>query len=291
MTMYRHSQRKTVEGWFSETDARIFELILKQQSDLGMIGSVAEIGLHHGKSFILLCDVLQPTEKAYGIDVFDNQTLNLDFSGSGSREKLLENLQKFNCNMSQIILDGRPSELVTATEIKATAGGLRFFSIDGGHWYSTVLSDLNLAKECLISGGVIAVDDFLRPEWPDVARAFHTWFALNSEEFEIIAIGFNKIYLTNSTWAHLYRKNLLQDSYLGCQLHKIYSIENINVPIYAVFFLPEWDLSKKTISLLKMYYPNKYFKYKSYKERLVKFKRTVMTFLSRLFPRFKTDRK
>jgi hypothetical protein len=120
--MYGQSQRKKVDGWLSETDARIFELILKQQSDLGIIGSVAEIGLHHGKSFILLCSFLQPNEKAYGIDIFESQTLNLDSSGRGNKEQLLEHLQRFDCDMSQIILDERLSELVKASEIRLSAG-------------------------------------------------------------------------------------------------------------------------------------------------------------------------
>jgi len=269
--MYAQSQRKTVEGWFSETDARIFELILKQQSELGLIGSIAEIGLHHGKSFILLCKFLQSNEKAYGIDIFDSQILNLDSSGSGSKEQLLRNMQRFDCDMSRIILDGRLSEVVKVSEIQEAVGGLRFFSIDGGHWYSSVLNDLNLAKDSLISGGVIAVDDYLRPEWPDVARAFHAWYALNSYDFEIIAIGFNKIYLTHSSWAPIYRQNLLQDRYMRYNLHKFYSIENVEIPVYAVFFLPEWDIRTRIISLLKMYHPNIYFKYMFNKEEFFKF--------------------
>lgn len=105
----------------------------------------------------------------------------MDSSGLGSKDQLLRNLERFDCDMSQIILDERLSELVKFSDIQEAVGGLRFFSIDGGHWYSTVLNDLNLARDCMISGGVIAVDYYLRPEWPDVARAFHAWCALNSD--------------------------------------------------------------------------------------------------------------
>jgi len=268
--MYGKAQRKTVEGWLSETDARIFELILEQQSDLGIIGSVAEIGLHHGKSFIVLCSCLKYSEKAYGIDLFESQSLNLDSSGFGSKDRVLGNLQRFGCDMSRVVLDGRLSELVKASDIQSAVGGVRFFSIDGGHWYSTVFQDLILAKASLISGGVIALDDYLRPEWPDVARAYHAWYALNCEEFEVIAIGFNKIYLTHPSWAPWYRESLLKDQYLNYHLSKFYSVENVQTPVYTIFFLPEWDVSKRIINLLKMYYPSAYFKYRSFKEKLYK---------------------
>ena len=280
--MYGRSQRKMVEGWLAETDAKIFELILNQQSNLGINGSVTEIGLHHGKSFILLCNLLQSSEKAYGIDLFDAQTLNLDSSGLGSRRQLLGHLQRFGCDISRIVLDGRLSELVKATEIRLAVGDVRFFSIDGGHWYSTVFSDLNLAKDCLISGGVISLDDYLRPEWPDVARAFHAWYALNSEEFGIIAIGFNKIYLTHTLWAPLYRENLLQNPYLHCYLNKFYAIENVQIPIYAHFFLPEWGMRKRIINLLKMYYPSIYVSYRLSIKGLSRLKNALRTILSKM---------
>jgi hypothetical protein len=122
---------------------------------------------------------------------------------------------------------------------------------------------------------VVAIDDYLRPEWPDVARAFHAWYALNSEEYGIIAIGFNKIYLTHTSWAPLYRESLFQDPYLRCCLNKFYSIENIQIPVYAVFFLPEWGMRTIMINLLKMYYPSIYFKYKLTKESLLTFRNTL----------------
>ena len=289
--MYGQSQRKTVEGWLSETDAKIFELILKQQSDLRLVGSVAEIGLHHGKSFILLCTFLQSNEKAYGIDVFESQMLNLDSSGSGNKKRLLGNLHRFDCDMSQVILDGRQSELVNASEIRVAVGGIRFFSIDGGHWYSTVLNDLNLAKECLITGGVIAVDDYLRPEWPDVGRAFHAWYALNSEDFEVIAIGFNKIYLTHPSWAPLYRENLLQDPYMRNFFSKFYSIDNVDVPIYAIFFLPEWNIIARIKHLLKMYHPRIYSLYRLCEDELIKLRKALKIQFPKILLRYNSFRK
>ena len=63
--------------------------MLSHQNRTGIDGSLAEIGLHHGKSFIALCLGLVGDQKAYGIDVFENQSLNLDHSGKGVRDTVL----------------------------------------------------------------------------------------------------------------------------------------------------------------------------------------------------------
>jgi hypothetical protein len=261
--MYNSRNRKKIKGWFSEIDARIFELLLRYQSEVGLVGSVAEIGLHHGKSFILLCSQIQDIEKAYGVDVFKAQHLNLDSSGLGNKEVLMKNLQKFDCNPEQIVLDGRESEKVMPEDIILAVDRIRFFSIDGGHWKSAVSNDLELAKATLRNGGIIALDDYLRSEWPEVTHAFHEWFEMNFENFSIIAIGFNKIYLTHVSWAEKYRAILEEDNFLIHMLNKYYKIRGNRIPIYTIFFLPEMGIKRRITNYFKMYHSSVYFHVKS----------------------------
>ncbi len=271
--MYRAAERKKVEGWFSEIDARVFELLLGYQTSNEIHGSVAEIGLHHGKSFILLCTSLQKNEKAYGIDVFDSQDLNLDSSGFGNKNLLIKNLIKYKCEMPNIVLDSRESQKVQSTDVTNAVNRVRFFSIDGGHWYSTVLCDLDLAKECLATGGIIALDDYLRPDWPEVARAFHKWYESNSDFFSIVAIGFNKVYLAHSDWASRYRVILEEDRKMRFLLNKYYKINDIQIPVYSVFSLPEMPLKTRVINYLKLYHLPVYFFYMSSRRLYASFRR------------------
>jgi hypothetical protein len=285
--MYGSAERKTVQGWLSEIDARIFELLLSSQSSLGLNGSVAEIGLHHGKSFILMCSFLQPTENAYGIDVFESQDLNLDSSGSGNKQALIGHLQRFECDLSKVILDCRLSGNVRASDVTNSVGEIRFFSIDGGHWYSTVQSDLDLARECLVSGGVIAIDDYLRSEWPEVGRAFHVWYEANKEEFAIIAIGFNKVYLSHKSWVTRYQEELIEDEYMHHMLSKYYKIEGVDIPVYSIFFLPEMKKRERLVNFFKMYYPDKFIKYRVYNNRVVFFRRNLTIKFPKIFAIYK----
>ena len=67
---YNYRNRRKIKGWLSEIDNSIFETILGFQNNSKIIGATAEIGLHHGKSFIPLFLHLTDEERAYGIDLF-----------------------------------------------------------------------------------------------------------------------------------------------------------------------------------------------------------------------------
>jgi hypothetical protein len=74
-------------------------------------------------------------------------------------------------------LDKRPSQQVKPDDILTTVGEARLFSIDGGHWAEVVRNDLSIAENSLAEHGVIALDDFHRPEWPEVSAGYFAWHA------------------------------------------------------------------------------------------------------------------
>ena len=124
--------RKKVRGWFYRVDAEFFFLLTDYQNRNALDGSVVEIGLHHGQSFIALCLSLREGQRAYGIDIFEQQSLNGDRSGHGDRGRVERNLRAAGVDLSAVVLDGRPSGSVTPADILGTVGAARLFSIDGG---------------------------------------------------------------------------------------------------------------------------------------------------------------
>lgn len=262
---YNLKARRKIKGWFSEIDNKIFETLLIQQNGSGIVGSTAEIGLHHGKSFIPLCLHLKATELAYGIDLFDQQSQNLDHSGNGSKNRVINNLMGFNVKENQYILDGRSSEEVLPAEILTKAGRVRFFSIDGGHWKSIVIKDLELADSVLAPGGVIALDDYLRPDWPEVAMGFHDWLTKNNDRYAIFAIGFNKVYVCEKNFVGLYQKALSEITYLEFMKRKVYKLDGIEVPIYFTFFLPEWNMRARAYGYFQLFHPIFFVRFKTFR--------------------------
>jgi len=213
--------RKTVQGWFFRVDAEIFHLLTACQNAHALDGGVAEIGLHHGKSFIALCLSLQLGQRAYGIDLFDSQHLNFDRSGKGDRSIVEQNLVRAGVDLSSVVLDGRPSDQVSAPDILKAVGHVRFFSIDGGHWAGIVRNDLRLAEATLGECGVIALDDFLRAEWPDVSTGYFEWLRERSRPIVPLAIGCNKLYLCEERYRALYRKCWMIPAFSRCSSQRI----------------------------------------------------------------------
>ena len=83
-----------VDGWLRTEAAQIVVALTERQRSLGVAGGIAEIGVHHGKLFILLYLLGQASEKAVAIDLFEDQHLNVDQSGSGDLAKFRSNLER-----------------------------------------------------------------------------------------------------------------------------------------------------------------------------------------------------
>ena len=257
-----------VAGWFYRLDAEIFALITEYQNQHALDGSVAEIGLHHGKSFIALCLSLHHGQKAYGIDLFEQQSLNLDRSGEGDRPAVEQNLLAAGVDLSAIILDARPSTCVRPDEILSHVGPVRFFSIDGGHQREVVHSDLQLAAETLTEHGVIALDDFLRPEWPDVSAGYFAWFETSPRGIVPFAFGLNKLYLCRRDWVGPYQQVLRSSEFLNSFLVKHCNFCGIELPVFQRFLQPGFGYRKRVTEYAKFFHPDLYVAYGSIRRAL-----------------------
>jgi hypothetical protein len=250
--------RERIRGWFSRTDAEIFQTLCSYQNVNELRGAVAEIGLHHGKSFTALCLSLQRGEKAYGIDLFGAQSRNLDSSGRGNRAIVEGNLAWAGIDATAVVLDGRASSEVAADDILKSVGAVRFFSVDGGHWLDVVRSDLTLAMATLAPHGIIALDDFLRPEWPEVSAGYFAWAAEHATSLVPFALGFNKLYFCRAEWGVPYKELLLRSELLRIFLSKQVYFRGLEIPVYQRFPLPEWDWRTRAREYLKLYHPEFY---------------------------------
>jgi hypothetical protein len=191
------------------------ELIWQQERD-GISGGIAEIGVHHGKSFLFLALAARPAERLVAIDLFERQELNTDQSGRGDRHRFHMNLRRF--------APGRTVEDITASstelwqmENRLRLNGIRFLSIDGGHTRELTLNDLRLADALLDREGLCVVDDVLNPHWTGVISGIFEFF-LNHPTLVPFAILPNKLALSRPERRDYWR-NVLR-SVLGVSLEK-----------------------------------------------------------------------
>lgn len=230
---YLRTGKRDVEGWLQRVDAEIIGAILEFQDSQNVAGGCAEIGVHHGKSFIPLCLALRQDERALCIDLFGDQSKNLDASGKGDLKAFKDNLARHLIDTSRIRIFEGSSEDVTCDYILEQVGPVRFFSVDGGHWKTIVQNDLRLAEQSLSAQGVIALDDYCRAEWPDVTVGYALWQESTRSDIVPFAAGSNKLFLCRRASAAAYRE-ALKTPFLSHFFSKTYRSENIDFDCYRV---------------------------------------------------------
>jgi Methyltransferase domain len=196
-----------VSGWLDDYSARFVVEIARIQAAHGFKGSVAEIGVHMGRLFILLRLLAGPDERALALDVFQDQQLNTDGSGAGDENRFRENVERW-ASMDNVEVIQASSMNVTASEIVSKVGPCRLFSIDGGHTAECTLNDLRLAEHAVTGFGVVILDDYFNPSWPDVSTGAARFFADSSTSLRPFAITPNKVYLARQAYHGLYAAEL-----------------------------------------------------------------------------------
>ncbi len=265
---YLRCDKKHVHGWLQRVDAEIIGSILEFQNRQRISGGCVEIGVHHGKSFIPLCMALRGDEFALCIDIFDDQSKNLDSSGRGDFNSFQANLAKFRLDPLRIRFFKGSSEDVTHDCILQQVGPVRFFSVDGGHWNSIVQNDLRLAEKTLARDGVIALDDYCRAEWPDVTAGYTLWQDKTESDIIPFACGSNKLFLCRKEFAAAYRA-ALKTPFLVHYLSKSYRSGDAEMDCYRVELVEQDETRMKGAFalILKIFRPEIFFALKARNRR------------------------
>lgn len=210
LTTYIRKGYKNVDGWLTAIAVRSTAELGAAQAKLGVRGAVSEIGVHHGRFFILLHLLTKAPEISVAWDLFEWQHENADGSGRGDRAAFRENLLRHGCDLTRVRIHTVNSMNLTADQIIAECKGrVRIFSVDGGHTAESTCNDLTLAAETLCTGGIILLDDFFNCDWPGVAEGTCKFFQLHGESLIPVAILGNKFIFTNSeSFAGVYTKAL-----------------------------------------------------------------------------------
>lgn len=184
---YARSGHNKVRGWLATQDALVITKLAKAQT---IDGGACEIGVHHGRLFILLH--LLTTGPSVAIDLFDSQDENTDGSGHGSLTALRANLTKFG-ESERLQVIARNSLQVSSTDIKETAQGcIRIFSVDGGHTAECTYNDLMLARNSTRTGSLVILDDYFNRFWPAVSEGAAEFMKTHPLALQPVYIGMNK---------------------------------------------------------------------------------------------------
>jgi hypothetical protein len=195
---YIATGHRAVQGWLTDTARLTIVPLVRAQDARGITGPVCEIGVHHGRLFILL-HLLAIQERAVGWDLFEGgQKENVDHSGGGSQLITQENIRTHGGALDRVRLVAANSLHLAPEDVVRDCGGHpRIFSIDGGHTAEITENDLRLADATVCDGGLVILDDCFNESWPGVMEGTARFLATSSRLVPAV-IGGNKLILTTS---------------------------------------------------------------------------------------------
>ncbi|GGN90766.1 hypothetical protein GCM10011579_087020 [Streptomyces albiflavescens] len=186
-----------VPGWFPVLDQMLFEWFLDRQKSSGMRGDLLEVGVYMGKSAIFLGRHLQDGERYTVCDLFEgsapddaNKAESTKSYAALTRQAFEENYLSFHDALPRV-LQG-PSSVVPAETVPDSC---RFVHIDASHLYEHVYDDIGAARDALLPGGVVVLDDFRSEHTPGVSVA--AWEAVLTRGLRPICLSTQKLY---GTW-------------------------------------------------------------------------------------------
>lgn len=197
---------RAIGGWFSREAAQLFGLLDEAQRAAGVAGDLFEIGVHHGRSAVLLCHMARGDERVAVCDIFGAQEHNASRSGLGNRAIFERNISAYAPAARDLVIFEKQSSEMTPAEIGSP---YRFFHVDGGHLAEEALGDLQLASHVLHELGVIVLDDPFKPEWPGVTEAL-LQFLDERQDLVPVALGFNKLVICRRASRPMYDQALLK---------------------------------------------------------------------------------
>lgn len=228
-----------IEGWFSADAAALFGLLDEAQRTAGVQGDLFEIGVHHGRSAVLLSQLARPGERLGVCDLFGEQDQNMSVSGHGDRAIFEANVAAQAPGFDRLDVFAMASDRLTPEQ---TGGPYRLFHIDGGHLREEALADLRLGAAVLDEGGAIVVDDPFSVAWPGVTEGILAFLAERAD-FAPLILGFNKLVLTLTTARELYQPSVLdRDTWWRYFDRRIYDLKILPIaghPTHIVI-VPGW---------------------------------------------------
>jgi hypothetical protein len=236
---YAMRSNSQVQGWLTREAIALTLATFSIQHDLGLNGSVAEIGIHHGRLLILMGLARDRNDPLLAIDLFGRQEENTSASGRGVLARFQENLGLHAKACSDcIVLEANSLNLSSADLLNAVKQQrFRMFSVDGGHTAEIAQHDMTIAFGSLMDGGVVVLDDYFNHQWPAVSEGAMRFAMANEGNVFPFAIGGNKVLFTTSReWHSRYLAAIRQR--LGIFRSKVSTFLGVEVFVLTNFLQP-----------------------------------------------------
>lgn len=170
-----------INGSFWDGAIVTWDILLERQSDLNIDGDIIEIGVLKGKSATLLA-----------LHAADEETFVLvDPAMRNEATSAVASVHPTN----NVVIKEFSQNIRHHPALKPK--GFRWIHIDGEHSGPAVVNDLEIAAKLLTPRGIICLDDFFTPAYPQITAATFAFLADNPQ-LTLFLVGYNKGYICHS---------------------------------------------------------------------------------------------
>lgn len=209
-----NNQSKEIDGWFFPADMLSFWMLGAIQEGLGIRGDICEMGVYHGKSLVLISNMLAENEIAHAYDIFPGNT----------REKTEEALLKFGRPEKTRLYSGDTSMISKNMLDDQIGKGVRILHIDAGHEYHEVYHQLITFSPYVARGGIIIMDDYQDREFPGIEAAVLDFSEIDRpRRFVPFYASANKMFLCEPHFSYNYQSRLIEQGPLkdACRVSRV----------------------------------------------------------------------
>ena len=162
---YARGAMHGVRGYLAAVDARMMTLMARAQTAAGLAGALGEVGVFHGRSYLLLRMLAAPGEAVLGADTFPGGEAGAGWTA------LHAHARRLGVALPRAELRIGRSDALDADALLRDHGPFRLLHVDASHRRDAVRGDAALALRLLGPGGIAVFDDFCEPAWPEVTAA------------------------------------------------------------------------------------------------------------------------
>ncbi len=174
------SEFEGIGGSFLDGAIVTWDILLSRQAALGIEGDVLEIGVLKGKSATLMALHARADEAFVLID-------------PALRREAVEAVESVHA-ANNIQIRDFSQNLHEHPALTSRGGRIRWIHIYGEHSGPAVRNDLEIADALIAPGGIICLDDFFTPAYPQVTAAVFEFLARHQDRLQLFLIGYNKGY-------------------------------------------------------------------------------------------------
>ncbi|MDF1825627.1 MAG: class I SAM-dependent methyltransferase [Verrucomicrobiales bacterium] len=186
----------TLPGWFFRRSCITWDCLLRFQEEQEIGGDFLEIGVWRGRSALLAALHAGEGDTFLLVDPAIHEK-TLETLGASTTAKL-----KFLRECSSALAD---SDWLTDH-----ANSCRWIHIDGEHTGTRVYDDICHGVQLLSEEGILVIDDFFSPIWPQITKASFDYCHHYPDELRLFLCGDNKGYFCRPSQLPLYKAYLLE---------------------------------------------------------------------------------